>query len=136
MAHEADKWIASFWMHKTVKRVSSGTQGKVVETSFDSAGALRCRMLDSKGVSWWSEAALLLPIGITPEPPQDHVVITRIATEGSCSKIIEIVQRICPIYYFNHNGQIHFSTVKGITENDRQALENIIRGLFVLWGDE
>ena len=64
MSHEADPWIASHWMGKTVKQVSScdgplapviGRTSIVVEAMFDEKGALHCLTQDGH----WCPAARL-----------------------------------------------------------------------------
>lgn len=63
MSHKADNWIASNWMNKTVKQVSSsdlndksiGRVSVVVETMFDENGALHCKTKDG----YWCPASRL-----------------------------------------------------------------------------
>ena len=63
MAHEADTYIASQWMNKTVKQVKGdpklvGRAGVVVETFWDEKGALHCK-IDDYETYFWAPASVL-----------------------------------------------------------------------------
>lgn len=64
MSHQADNWIASEWMNKTVKQVpytdgsndeAIGRISVVVDTLFDEKGALHCKTKDG----FWCPASRL-----------------------------------------------------------------------------